>query len=382
MKVAIWANYPSPHQTDFYDALRSSGVDLQVVFLGSMAKSRQAMGWSDTNNSLENECFLPQGMDPFRLVSDWQERLHVIPGYGRRFNLSLLKRLSHASVDWVHWSENSQPSWRSYLSWGLKKWYAQQVNRFALGAFAIGECAAADFQNWGIGIEKIAHLYYSVKGVVDSQVEDQVTKNFVNSRQTFVYVGSFNKNKATLSLLRSFVKVAEVSNSCLVLVGNGPLEKQCRDYVEESNLQNHVLFRGVVPRESIGSILKCCDTLVLPSRYDGWGVVLNEAASAGLALIASTQVGAARHLIVPGWNGFLVKAGSIDSLAYAMKAYANAPELATLHGKNSLHQFQDFTPAMNAERFTSAITGWKSAVLQEGSQPSERAIKASVKVAA
>ena len=54
--------------------------------------------------------------------------------------------------------------------------------------------------------------------------------------------------------------------------------------------------------------------LVLPSRHDGWGVVIQEALSAGLPVIATRQTGAAYDLVEEGKNGFLVEADDEDQL--------------------------------------------------------------------
>jgi glycosyltransferase involved in cell wall biosynthesis len=128
--------------------------------------------------------------------------------------------------------------------------------------------------------------------------------------------------------------------------------------VEALGLSDRVLFRGVMPVTAVGSVLAACDVLVLPSRFDGWGVVLNEAASAGLALVASEKVGAAYHLIEPGLTGFRVKAECRSSLVTALRLYARDAELAGLHGAHSRTLFSRFTPQHNVERFITAVRAW------------------------
>ena len=98
-----------------------------------------------------------------------------------------------------------------------------------------------------------------------------------------------------------------------------------------------------------------CDVLILPTRYDGWGMVIYEAASIGKALIATDRCGAAYHIIVDGLNGFRVKAGDVNVLGLAMRKYLDSPGLAQLHGKHSKIMAQFFHPEENAERFLTAI---------------------------
>jgi glycosyltransferase involved in cell wall biosynthesis len=100
--------------------------------------------------------------------------------------------------------------------------------------------------------------------------------------------------------------------------------------------------------------------LVLPSRFDGWGVVLNEGASMGLALISTGHCGAAYHLIQPGENGIRVNAGSVESLAAAMAAYTRNPELAAKHGRESVRISREYSPERNAKRFVAALETWQA----------------------
>jgi glycosyltransferase involved in cell wall biosynthesis len=359
MKVAIWANSPSIHQRDFYEALRAAGIDLEVRYFGALRRARRDMGWSQPVQLPYGELMLQKLSKPLDTIEDWRERLHVIPGYSRWVNVSIAVQLSRAGVPWVHWSENSQPSWRSLASWSVKKAYAQLVNRYALGAFGHGEAAAEDFVRWGIRREMIAHLHYAVRGAPAGVTPDRIAANFVRGRLAFIFVGTICHNKAALELLRAFAAACgERDDACLIMVGNGPLRGRCEKLIQRLRLTDQVLFRGVAPHAEIGSVMSCCQVAVLPSRYDGWGVVLNEAASAELALIASDGVGAAWHLIEPGVNGFHVRRADVRSLAAAMRAYLNSPELAAEHGRRSAERFRHFLPERNVERFVRAVDSW------------------------
>lgn len=359
MKVAIWANSPSPHQTDFYAALRRHDIDLRVIYLEHLCELRRDLGWDEPDQLPRGENVLQSGMAPFHELPDWRERVHILPGYSRQAHRRLAVELSKAGVPWVHWSECSRPLWRSYLTWTVKRWYAAMVNRSALGAFGHGVLATRDFQRWGVRPEKIAQLYYAVDGVRPDLPTDNITAEFVAGRIAFVFVGSLCHRKACDVLLDAFAQVSgERNGPALVVVGDGPQAGRYRNLVAKFGLADRVLFRGALPLTAIGSVLKSCQVLILPSRFDGWGVALNEGASAGLALIATDRVGAAYHVLEPGLNGYRVQAGNSGPLAAAMRAYALDPALALLHGEHSRTRFQHFTPDANAVRFISSIRRW------------------------
>jgi glycosyltransferase involved in cell wall biosynthesis len=359
MKLALWANHPSPHQADFYAALREADVDLQVRYLADLPHARQSLGWTRPPELPHGEQILAPGQRPLDSLADWRRRIHIIPGYSRRRLLQLALALSQAAVPWAHWSENSQPSWRSPLVWPLKRAYGALVNRHALGALAIGEAAARDFVRWGIAREKIAHLFYAVAPVPWNAPRDEATLRFLRGRRSFLFVGSLCDIKSPLSLIEAVASLGDAGRQWpLVLVGDGPQAEACQRLVIARQLEDRVFFRGVAAREAVGSILRCSQALLVPSRYDGWGVVLNEAASAGLALVASDRVGAAQHLIEPGFNGFVVRPACARSVAAVMRRYVADPELAELHGSRSRQRFSEFTPARNARRLITALRAW------------------------
>jgi glycosyltransferase involved in cell wall biosynthesis len=100
----------------------------------------------------------------------------------------------------------------------------------------------------------------------------------------------------------------------------------------------------VQPAELPG-LMASCGCFVLPSRFEPWGVVLHEAAAAGLPLIATSACGAATRLLQDGYNGVLVAPGQVASLADAMSAVASSPQgrLAEMSAA-SVSLSRQFTP--------------------------------------
>ena len=63
--------------------------------------------------------------------------------------------------------------------------------------------------------------------------------------------------------------------------------------------------------------------VVLPSRWDGWGLVVNEALQSGVPVIVSRAAGAA-ELIVHGQNGFVHEAGNLSALIEVIRQFAGS----------------------------------------------------------
>ena len=117
----------------------------------------------------------------------------------------------------------------------------------------------------------------------------------VSQSPKLLYVGSINKNKNVSSVL----KVMAVNNSCLVdfhIIGDGPERKRLEQYVDNKQLDK-VVFHGAMEMWQVHSIMPEFDILVLPSRYDGWGAVINEALQCGLYVLCSDKCGAKDLLV-------------------------------------------------------------------------------------
>jgi glycosyltransferase involved in cell wall biosynthesis len=80
-----------------------------------------------------------------------------------------------------------------------------------------------------------------------------------------------------------------------------------------------VLWTGFLDdQQTVTALYRNCDVLVLPSDYEPWALVVSEAVAAGLAIVCSDVVGAAAELVVPGRNGELFAAGSLEGLVQSL----------------------------------------------------------------
>jgi glycosyltransferase involved in cell wall biosynthesis len=120
-----------------------------------------------------------------------------------------------------------------------------------------------------------------------------------------------------------------------------------------------VTFAGGVPQERIQSHFDRADAMVVSSFMEGVPVVLMEAMAKELGVVA-TRVGGIGELVSHGESGWLVDAGSAESLAEGIRRYAADPELCRTHGRQGrrrvieLHDIRDSATAM-AELFRGRV---------------------------
>jgi glycosyltransferase involved in cell wall biosynthesis len=84
------------------------------------------------------------------------------------------------------------------------------------------------------------------------------------------------------------------------------------------------------------------DVLVLPSNYEPWAVVVNEAMAAGLVVVASDVVGAAAEMVQDGRSGRLFPTGNLDVLTEVLMDATQANHLSAYK--------QGVAPALQAWR--------------------------------
>ena len=134
-----------------------------------------------------------------------------------------------------------------------------------------------------------------------------------------LFCGKFAGYKRPMDLLHAFLLLSGAVQASLVFVGAGPLQAEMRQYVTEHRLE-HVHFLGFRNQSELPRCYAMADVFVLPSGFEPWGLVVNEAMCAGLPVIVSDQVGAGRDLVRDGVNGFLYPAGNCELLAGRLRS--------------------------------------------------------------
>lgn len=167
----------------------------------------------------------------------------------------------------------------------------------------------------------------------------------------FLYVGRYATEKGLDVLAAAYKSYAtQVQNPWrLVCAGSGPL----RNTLIASGAED----RGFVQPQDLPALMQNASAFVLPSRFEPWGVVVQEAAASSLPLILSDACGSAAHLLRPYLNGFIFPAGSTSDLANALQELHHLePERRLAYGRASYDLSKQYTPERWAETLHKGIT--------------------------
>lgn len=137
---------------------------------------------------------------------------------------------------------------------------------------------------------------------------------------TFLYVGRIIAVKNLDLLLEAFTSRFPSNDVCLKLVGTGDMAKQLK---KKYDRYHNVIFTGAKYGDDLIREYAEASAFVLPSSYEPWGLVVNEAMAAGLPVIVSNQVGAAWDLVEGCDTGFIFRFDDKNDLADKMEQLVN-----------------------------------------------------------
>jgi glycosyltransferase involved in cell wall biosynthesis len=160
--------------------------------------------------------------------------------------------------------------------------------------------------------------------------------------------------KRPLDLLRAFAK-AKPSKALLVFAGEGPLRPQLESEAVALGASSRVRFLGFVNQSQLPAVYTSADLMVLPSEYEPFAVVVNEAMCCGCPVIASDHVGAARDLVAPVAAEFVFPSGNVDRLATILKdAVTDRTRLQSV-ARAAVAHIQTWSPERNIAATVDAI---------------------------
>lgn len=133
------------------------------------------------------------------------------------------------------------------------------------------------------------------------------------SRKRFLFTGRLIWHKAPVLLAEAYAEYRTLVDDPweLVVAGDGPEREHFQD-------REGIDWRGFVQPADLVDLMHACSGFILPSHIEWYGVVVHEAAIAGLPIICSDGVGAVPHLLQDGFNGWAFAADDKAELVSAM----------------------------------------------------------------
>lgn len=139
-----------------------------------------------------------------------------------------------------------------------------------------------------------------------------------------LFVGMLVPVKNLDLLLRSYAQVSDRIGLPLTLAGDGPLRPALESRAAELGISGLVHFVGAQSREDVAALMRRADALVLPSKSEGWPLVVAEALACGTPVVAS-RVGGIPEIVGSDAGGILVTPGDETELAASLIEIVERP---------------------------------------------------------
>jgi glycosyltransferase involved in cell wall biosynthesis len=155
-------------------------------------------------------------------------------------------------------------------------------------------------------------------------------------------------------VLRAFAE-ANLSNALLIIAGEGPLRAQLESEAAKLGIAPRTRFLGFLNQSQLPAVYTSADLMILPSAYEPFAVVVNEAMCCGCPVAASNRVGAAHDLVAPIRPEFVFPCGDIAALAVLLRSAVTDRALLTSLGPAAVAHMHTWSPERNIAAVYEAI---------------------------
>ena len=310
---------------------------------------------------LPNNAFVCSGTDKdhqnqiISILADFKPDFAVINGYVGKEQTVAIKYCQKNRIPYAIESDTPLHVPENKLKAIVKKIYLRKIlhHPYCYG-FPGGTLQKENFVYYGIPEEKNYIMPMSVsseriekeKEKLPSQYELKKKYGF-EGKKVFLFIGRLEKVKNVDLLIRAFEKLKQKEqNLVLLIVGDGSEMSALKKLVETRHISD-VCFVGYIVFPHIVKFYKMADVFVLPSSYEPWGLVINEAMIMELPVVISSVVGCRADLVTNGKNGFVFKNNNKDELEVALK---NALDL-----KIKYNIIDDWNYAQYLKKFRNAV---------------------------
>ncbi|MEO5659079.1 MAG: glycosyltransferase [Polaromonas sp.] len=344
-KFITWQPVLTDHLAFTFQALAGQADAPVIAYVMTLEDAtRKAQGWADTQVSSVERRLIPKRRSLLYCYREMLAHRNDVQLFGSAFqNQTMMGCLLIAmwlNIEFYLISEPYSPLAQGLLSDGARvvnrlkalarpffyKAYAVILKRKIAGIFAISKRAVAQYEAAGIARAKLFPFGYFVPRVLDTPTPLSALTGPKKSALRIVFVGSLIATKG-LDILIAAMQSAHLKGHGICLDVFGPGEAQNFSFDGQQ-----VRYCGRIAFGDTQKVVASYDLLVLPSRYDGWGVVVNEALCAGVPVVCSDQVGA----------GAIIEKFGAGARFASGDAQALAALLAKLAGDRSdLHRMRE-----------------------------------------
>lgn len=244
---------------------------------------------------------------------------------------------------------------KGFKGW-LKNKLFKKVKKIIVASKAAKELVIEQNPDFGELIEIIPNGIDIEEWRLESKLADRAEKRMQNfgakqNEKVILSVAELHERKGQKYLIEAMRKIsAKIPNVKLVFAGDGKMrknyEKLCKPFGDK------VLFLG--RQREIGKLMAAADVFVLPSVREAFGLVVLEASTSEIPVVAS-DIGGISEIVENGKTGILVEPKNPDQLAVAIEKILTNPEIALEFVKNAKERTETYFNAKTMAEKTAGV---------------------------
>lgn len=342
---SIKKNYNKPILVFWFDAppRAGSGVfkyvseqwgnQVYYICLNPLREERKIGGWREINHGRAEIIYLSELNDPDLYITDFIEgnpnAIHIFNGFRSHTTKFLNKHfLNLNDVKLVVWSERpgvyggriEKIAKRIILPLIHRLYYLKYRNKIKI-LMPLGKLGISTFSKFGWKKSSMYPFMYNPE-VVGNLTQSKYSNP--SEPVKILYVGRFARSTKGIDILIKAFNKIENDNWVLNLVGGYGEYKN--PTITWANNHSNVQFLGTWSSDEVAEKISQYDLVIVPSKFDGWNVIVNEALLAGVGVIASNAA-VSHELIETSGAGMVVRAGDVYSLQNSIQSVLNQPDI-------------------------------------------------------
>ena len=360
----LWTHYKGDIYSRIHQYAKQSGsFQFQVIHIAATESGRSVLGNADLNEhqynyevlfdtELDKIPTLPKISLLLKKVKQYNPDLIYLNGYYDPAYWVTVIYAKMKGIKIILDSESNEIS-RDRIWWkeALKKTFFNSVDGFlCLGTGAVDYLLKLGVQpkkiltnrNIGIANDKVEKLFQ------EAYLHRIEAKNTLNlPKYNFIFTGRFVKIKNLELLINAFAKVCvkdeKANNWGLILSGDGTEKETLKRLVTDKKIER-VCFLPPCEWHEVPARYALADVAVLPSLFEPFGFLVNEALVYGMPVIVSERCGSAIDLVKNGENGFTFNPNNQQDLEDKLLKIINLSDQFEKMGAKGKQMIEYFSP--------------------------------------
>jgi glycosyltransferase involved in cell wall biosynthesis len=345
-RVAILDDHITPYRIPIFERLSADpSVQLRVLYCTKRLRERE---WEIDPRQLRYDHAILPGVVLYSMKQTYHEPRSILLNptlfpalvacnpdvvIGYAFSMPALIALTYARLfrkRFISWSTGTLRSEHAYSR--TQKFLRRTIIGQANACLTASNQGLENYLSYGAERSQIRVVLQSPSSTFREACRQARASQSTYARKqnlpgkVILYVGSLSERKGVTHLLEAFIRLRQArADVTLLFVGSGPLKHSLVARAAECGLNDCVHFAGFIQPPELPEVYAGADVFVFPTVEDNFGVVLAEAAGAGLPLVSTPYAGATEHCVIPGVNGYVADPADPEALCRAIHQVLSHP---------------------------------------------------------